>query len=203
MFINTLTAVGKYPVQDCENLQLPIKMELSEKRKSFPEIFVPFLESTSNFKHFERKDDRHSQCVSETTDCVKLGKTTLWKALFQNILWESTCESVPNTYEISMRALLSCFFIIVREIDLEMSQPVWGETLVVFVNKLSADGKYPVQDCENLLLPIEMQLSKKEKSFSQFFVPFLQSTSNFKHFERKDDRHSWCVSEITGCEKLG
>ena len=61
VFINTLTAVGKYyPVQDCENLQLPIKMELSEKRKSFPEIFVPFLESTSNFKHFERKDDRHS-----------------------------------------------------------------------------------------------------------------------------------------------
>ena len=44
---------------------------------------------------------------------------------------------------------------------------------MVFVNKLSADGKYPVQDCENLLLPIEMQLSKKEKSFSQFFVPFL------------------------------
>ena len=61
---------------------------------------------------------------------------------------------------------------------------------MVFVNKLSADGKYPVPDCENLLLPIEMQLSKKEKSFSQFFVPFLQSTSNFKHFERKDDRHS-------------
>ena len=36
-----------------------------------------------------------------------------------------------------------------------------GEILQVFVNTLTADGKYPVQDCENLQLPIQMQLSQK------------------------------------------
>ena len=30
-----------------------------------------------------------------------------------------------------------------------------------------------------------MQLSEKGKTFSQFFVPFLESTSNFGHFEKK------------------
>ena len=55
MFVNTLTADGKYPVQYCENLQLLTQMQFSEKRKNFCEFFVPFLESPSNFKHFEKK----------------------------------------------------------------------------------------------------------------------------------------------------
>ena len=71
-----------------------------------------------------------------------------------------------------------------------MSPLVLGEMLEVFVNTLPVDGKYPVQGCENLQLPIQMQLSEKRKTFSEFFVPFLDTTSNFEHFERKDDRHS-------------
>ena len=62
-----------------------------------------------------------------------------------------------------------------------MSPLVLGEFLAVFANTLTADGKYPVQDCENLQLPIQIELSQKRKSFSQFFVPFLESTSNSKH----------------------
>ena len=71
-----------------------------------------------------------------------------------------------------------------------MSSLVLGEILGVFVHTLTADGNYLVPDCENFQLPIEMQLSEKRKTFSQFFVPVLESTSIFKHFEKKDDRHS-------------
>ena len=71
-----------------------------------------------------------------------------------------------------------------------MSPVVLGEVLVVFFNRLTADGKYPVQDCQNLQLPIQMHLSEKRKTFSEFFVHFLESTSNFKHFEKKDHSHS-------------
>ena len=55
MFWNTLTANDNYPVQDCENLLSPIQMELSLKRKIFSNFVVPFLESTSNFKHLKKK----------------------------------------------------------------------------------------------------------------------------------------------------
>ena len=79
---------------------------------------------------------------------------------------------------------------------------VLGEVLVVFVNRSTADGRYPVQDCENLQLAIQMQLSEKRKYFIEFFVPFLESTSNFKHFERKDDCHRLYISEIRDCENL-
>ena len=46
--------------------------------------------------------------------------------------------------------------------------------------------------CESIAmqLPIQMQLSEKQKKISEFFVPFLDSTSNFEHFERKHERHS-------------
>ena len=71
-----------------------------------------------------------------------------------------------------------------------MSPLVLCEILGVFFNTLLADGKYAVQDCENLQLPIQMQLSEKRKTLSWFFVPFMESTSNFKHFEKKDVGHS-------------
>ena len=71
-----------------------------------------------------------------------------------------------------------------------MSLLVLGKILGVFVDTLPADGMYPVEYYENLRLPIQMQLSEKRKSFSQFFVPFVESTSNFKHFEEKVDSHS-------------
>ena len=47
-----------------------------------------------------------------------------------------------------------------------------------------------------------MQLSLKRKSFSDFIIPFVEFTSNFIHFEKKDDRHSYFISEITQCERL-
>ena len=73
----------------------------------------------------------------------------------------------------------------------------------MFRNTLTANDKYPVRDCVNLLSPIQMQLSLKATIFSDFFVSFLESTSNFKHFEKKDDRHTYFISEITECEKRG
>ena len=64
-----------------------------------------------------------------------------------------------------------------------MSPRLFPEILGVFPNILTADGKLSVQDQENLPLPMQMLLSEKRKTFSQYFVPFLKSTSNFKHFE--------------------
>ena len=57
-----------------------------------------------------------------------------------------------------------------------MSPVVLGEIVGVFVNTLTSDGKYPVQGCENLELPIQTQLSEKRKSFCEVFVPILDST---------------------------
>ena len=47
-----------------------------------------------------------------------------------------------------------------------MSPLLLPEILLVFLNTLTADAKYPIEDWENLPLPIQMQLSQKQKTFS-------------------------------------
>ena len=59
------------------------------------------------------------------------------------------------------------------------------------------NNKYPVWDYENLSSPIQMQLSLKSKTFSDFSNQFPESTSHCKRFEKKDDRHTYFISEIT------
>ena len=61
------------------------------------------------------------------------------------------------------------------------------EVMVLFVNTWTADYEYPVPDCENLSFPIQIQLSWERKTFSGFFIPLMESPSNFKHFQRKGD----------------
>ena len=79
----------------------------------------------------------------------------------------------------------------------KMSLLVICEILRVFVNTFTADDKYFLQNSQNLPQPIQMQLSKTQKTFSQCFAPFLKFTFHFKFLERKDDLHSLCISEIT------
>ena len=64
------------------------------------------------------------------------------------------------------------------------------EIILLFVNTWPSDYKYPVPDCENLPFPIQIQLSQKQKIFSRFFIPFMESPSNFEHFQKKEDRYS-------------
>ena len=73
----------------------------------------------------------------------------------------------------------------------------------LFSNTLSADGKYSLFNRDNLTQPIQMQLSRKQKTFSEFFCAFLKSSLNFEHFQKKDDSHSWGISKITESEKQG
>ena len=73
----------------------------------------------------------------------------------------------------------------------------------LFPNPLSAEGKYSLLNRDNLTQPSQMQLSRKQKTFSEFFCAFLKSSLNFEHFQKKDDSHSWGISKITESEKQG
>ena len=76
------------------------------------------------------------------------------------------------------------------------------EILRHLVKTLDTDEKYLVLNKYNLRIPIQIQISQKQKGFSQFFAAFLKFTLNFEYFEQKDDPHSFCISEITESEKV-
>ena len=70
------------------------------------------------------------------------------------------------------------------------------------MNTLAANDKYPVLYGDTLMILIQMQLSQKQRKFSQYFTAFLKSTLNFEYFEQKDDRHRFCISDITDSKNV-
>ena len=90
-----------------------------------------------------------------------------------------------------------------------LSQLNWKKSLVLtwkilelLVNTLAADEKYPVLSRDNLTIPIQTQLSQKQKTFSQFFAAFLKFRLNFEYFETKYAPLTSCVSQITASENV-
>ena len=59
---------------------------------------------------------------------------------------------------------------------------------------------YPVFNRENLTIPIQMQLSQKQKTFSELFPAFLKCRLSFKHFGTKEYPYRFSISEITDSE---
>ena len=60
-----------------------------------------------------------------------------------------------------------------------------SKMLRLFVNTLTADDKYSLLNRDNLMQPMQMNLSHKQKNFSEHTCKFLKFTLNFEHFQNK------------------
>ena len=70
-----------------------------------------------------------------------------------------------------------------------------------FFNTFTAHDKYSLISRDNWMQTIQKHLSQKQNIFSEFFSAFFESALNFEHFQKKDDAHGLCISEITDHEK--
>ena len=68
---------------------------------------------------------------------------------------------------------------------------------------MTVDDKHYMLNRDNLTQPIQIQLSQKQKTFSQIFYAFLKCILNDKHLEKKDNPHRWSISGNPGSEKYG
>ena len=98
--------------------------------------------------------------------------------------------------------LYSIQFSLPSQLSWKKSLLLNSQILGLLVNTLAADEKYPLVKRDSLTIKFQMQLSQKQKTFSEFFAAFLKSAINFKHFEKKDDPHRFCISEITVSENV-
>ena len=72
--------------------------------------------------------------------------------------------------------------------------------LRLFVKTSTDDEKYCLLYRDNLTKPIQITLSEKPETFSEFSSAVLKSALNFEHFKKEDDPHSRCISRITVSE---
>ena len=167
--VNTLASDVKYSVQFCENFPLPIKMQLSGNWKTISQLLFNFwdlnnvwnilkkmmvvianvfpkLQTVKNFVISFCKNRRFGTCFD--SQHVKVSR----------MLAKSPWEHFYHVF--------SSFW---GKLVWKISPLVIGEILGVFVNTLTADGKYRVQYCQNLQLPIQNNFLKNEKLFLSFF----------------------------------
>ena len=55
----------------------------------------------------------------------------------------------------------------------------------MFVNILTADEKHSLLNRDDLTQPIQMQLSQKPKTFSEFLSALMKSRLSFEYFQKK------------------
>ena len=99
--------------------------------------------------------------------------------------------------------LYHIYWSLLRQLSYKKSLLLLGKISRLFIHTLSADGKYSLLNRGNLTQPIQMQFSRKKKTFSDFFSAFFKSSLNFEHSLIKDDPHCWCISNITDPEERG
>ena len=169
LLINTLAADEKYPVLNTNNLTIPIQMPITQKQKTFCRFLAKFLKSFLNFKHIQKK--------------LTLIAFVFWKLWTPKTKLDNCLKSVgfrgpfDKQHGKRSKAPLKCASVNFYQIHWSLqSQLSWKKSLlltckilVLLVNTLAADEKYPVLNRDNLTIPIQMQLSKKQKIFSEFF----------------------------------
>ena len=177
-------------------------MQVFGKQKTFSHFFSAFLKAPLNFEHFQQKN------ITLIADVFP----KLWtrKDLFRSISKESRLKGsfgkqhgkrAQTLLKFTWQDLCHIYWSLWTQLTLKKSLLVRRKISWLFRNTLSVDGKYSPLNRDNLTRLIQMRLSWKQKTFSDFFSAFLKSSWNFERFLKKDDPHSWCISEITDPEK--
>ena len=112
-------------------------------------------------------------------------------------------KRVSTLFKYEQQHLYHIYWSTRKQFSCNKSLLVICKSLRMFVNTMSAVDKCSLINKENLMQPINMQLSQKLKTFSRFFNVFSKSRWNFEHFRKKDDAHSLFISEATACEERG
>ena len=94
---------------------------------------------------------------------------------------------------LSIRGKLSC----------KKLPSVWYEILRLFVNALTADGKYSDSNMQNFPQQFQTPLTQKQNTSSGFFIAFLKCAQNLEHFQKKDEYSSLIIYEIIDAEGRG
>ena len=68
---------------------------------------------------------------------------------------------------------------------------------------MTTDDKYSRRNMLNFTQEIEAPFSKKQKTFSRFFIAFLKCALNLEHFEIKDVYSSLVISKVIDSERGG
>ena len=83
-----------------------------------------------------------------------------------------------------------------KQLSWKKSPLLTCQVLGLLVSTVAAGGKYPVLNTENLTIPLQMQLSQKQKCFSQFFSTVLKFALKLNILKKKMTLIDFLLSKL-------
>ena len=154
LLVNTLAADEKYPVLNRDNLTIPIQMQLSQKQKTFSQLFAAFLKFRLNFKYFEKKYYPHRFFISEITDSKNVIRKMSKKSRFREPFDKQHGKRAQALLKSASQHLYHIHRSLPRKLSWKKSLLLTCKILGLLLNTLAADEKYPVLNRENLTILI-------------------------------------------------
>ena len=153
----------KYFAHHRVNLTIPIQMQFAKKQKTFFQFFSTFLKPRLNFKRFAWKGDPHRFCIFEVTNSENVVRQMSKKSWFRGCFSKQYDKPAQALLKSAWQNLYHIHQSLPRKLSWRKYLILTCQILGLLVNTLATDEKYPVLNRDNLTIPIQMQLSQKEK----------------------------------------
>ena len=113
-------------------------------------------------------------CIPKT-----LGRSMSKKSRFKGSFGKQHAKRAQTLLKCQGQLLYHIYCSLCRQLSYKKSLLLICKISRLFPNTLSSDGKYSLFKREYLTQPIQMQLSGKQNTFSEFFSAFWKSSLNF------------------------
>ena len=127
-----------------------------------------------NFEHFEKKDGPLRVSNFEITDSENIVREMSKKSRLREPFDKQHGERAQTVFRCESENLHQNHWSLPSQLSWKTSPWLTCKIFWLLVNTFAANEKYLVLDRDNLAIPIQMQLSQKQKTFSRFFAAFLK-----------------------------
>ena len=173
------------------------------KTKNIFWIFFWISEIRFKFSTFPKRNDNHSWGFPKLRTPQNMVRSISKRSRFEGSFGKQHGKRAKTLLKFEWQHLYHIYWSLWRTLTRKNSLLVICKISKLFPNTLSADGKYSLLNWDNLTQHIQIKLSQKQKTFSEFFSMFLKSSLNLEHFHKKNDSRSWGISDIMASEKHG
>ena len=156
LFFKTLIANDKYSLLNCGKLREPIQMQLSKKQKHCSDLFSHCFNFKLNFKHFETTMNLIAYVLTKLRTQKGVVRQKSKKSRFRTPYDKKHCKPSQTLLKYARQHFYQIYWSMWNKLSWKKSLLEIWKNSGLFVNIMSADGKYSVLNRENLTQPIQV-----------------------------------------------
>ena len=143
-------------------------MQLSQKQKYFSYFIVDFWNEIQILNIFKKKMTLSAEVFPKWRTPKKMLRWISKRSRFKWSFGKEHGKRAKILLKFEWQHIYQIYWSLWRQLTCKNSHLVICKISKLFPNTLSADGKYSLLNWDNLTQHIQMQLSQKQKTFSQF-----------------------------------